>query len=67
MLASPNYHRGIYNGSSAQESIRVVSTKIQKIFQDYFDSQKLSYTLLEFNGRSDYGPFIQNGIPAGGK
>jgi len=26
----------------------------------------MAYDLTGFDGRSDYGPFIQNGIPAGG-
>ena len=33
---------------------------------DYFDSQGLANEPTAFDGRSDYGPFIANGVPAGG-
>ena len=36
------------------------------IFTDYFASQGLASAPTEFSGRSDYGPFIAVGIPAGG-
>ena len=26
-------------------------------------SQKLDFELTDFTGRSDYGPFIENGVP----
>ncbi|HKY53991.1 MAG TPA: M28 family peptidase, partial [Anaerolineales bacterium] len=35
-------------------------------FLDYFASQGLVNEPTPFNGRSDYGPFIAVGIPAGG-
>lgn len=68
MVGSPNYYRAIYNGSSAADiSIRNGSTAIQYQFQNGFEYLlELSYDLSAFNGRSDYGPFIENGIPAGG-
>jgi len=66
MLGSPNFQRGIYNGSSGNETIRVGSGKIQGLFESYFRSQGLLFDLIDFNGRSDYGPFIEVGIPAGG-
>lgn len=69
MIASPNYVRQIYNGSGAEnENIIYASGKIQSLFEDFFNSKDLSYALKEFNGRSDYGPFIAEGIdiPAGG-
>lgn len=62
MLASPNYRRGIYNGSSGAENIRHGSTQIQKIFEKNYQDVGLSYDLVEFNGRSDYGPFIEVGV-----
>ena len=65
MIGSPNYYRGIYNGSQASESIRPQSQKIQSIYQDFFNSQNLTFELSAFTGRSDYGPFIQVGIPSG--
>ncbi|KAJ1484965.1 hypothetical protein T484DRAFT_1795351, partial [Baffinella frigidus] len=32
----------------------------------HFDAAGLAHTPTPFNGRSDYGPFLENGIPAGG-
>ncbi len=68
MLASPNYVRAVYDGSSANDiSIRKGSAFIQAIFENYFNrTAKLSSQLTPFDGRSDYGPFIENGVPAGG-
>jgi Zn-dependent M28 family amino/carboxypeptidase len=65
MLGSPNYHRGVHNGTSAQESIRKLSTEIQHVFQNHFRKLNLAFTVIAFNGRSDYGPFINADIPAG--
>ena len=42
------------------------SGAIEKIFTDYFASQGLASEPTAFDGRSDYGPFIAVGIPAGG-
>ena len=36
------------------------------MFNDYFASQNLPTAPTAFDGRSDYGPFIDRGIPAGG-
>eukprot|EP01112_Ceratiomyxa_fruticulosa_P022260 TRINITY_DN8092_c0_g2_i7.p1 TRINITY_DN8092_c0_g2~~TRINITY_DN8092_c0_g2_i7.p1 ORF type:complete len:125 (-),score=25.05 TRINITY_DN8092_c0_g2_i7:56-430(-) len=66
MVGSPNFFRGIYNGSSANEAIRNGSTVIQHLFEKSFDVQGLKWDLTPFTGRSDYGPFIEKGIPAGG-
>jgi len=66
MIGSPNYVRAIYDGSGAAPEIRSGSIKIQNLFEDYFNFNALNYTLTPFNGRSDYGPFIENGVPAGG-
>jgi Zn-dependent M28 family amino/carboxypeptidase len=64
MTASPNGVRGVYNGSDPDAPAG--SAAIQKIFNDYFAKRKLPTTPSEFNGRSDYGPFLEAGIPAGG-
>jgi len=66
MIGSPNFFFGIYNGSSASQEIREKCTLIQLEFEKYFVSQRLPYALTAFDGRSDYGPFIEEGIPAGG-
>ena len=36
------------------------------MFLDYFASKSLATAPTAFDGRSDYGPFIDRGIPAGG-
>jgi Zn-dependent M28 family amino/carboxypeptidase len=67
MIGSPNYIRAIYNGKEAEnEAIRLGSGNIQKLFESHFEEHELTFTVTEFDGRSDYGPFIENGIPAGG-
>ena len=45
---------------------RPYSAVIEDIFLDYFASQGLATLPTDFDGRSDYGPFIASGIPAGG-
>ena len=42
------------------------SDQIEDVFLDYFTSQGLATEPTAFDGRSDYGPFIEAGIPAGG-
>jgi Zn-dependent M28 family amino/carboxypeptidase len=66
MLGSPNFFRGVFNGSAGDPSIAVGSGTIQSLWERYFQDNKIAYSLTEFNGRSDYGPFIGAGIPAGG-
>jgi len=66
MLGSPNFMRGIHNGSSGPEDVRHGSALIQQLLEGYFQSQELPFMLTEFDGRSDYAAFIANGIPAGG-
>jgi hypothetical protein len=71
MIGSPNFVRFVYDGdlsdsepppSGAPEG----SAAIEEIFVDWFDAQGLASEPTEFSGRSDYGPFIEAGIPAGG-
>jgi Zn-dependent M28 family amino/carboxypeptidase len=42
------------------------SAEIEGLFDTYFTNQKLATEPTAFDGRSDYGPFIAVGIPAGG-
>ena len=42
------------------------SDAIENVFIGYFASQSLATEPTAFDGRSDYGPFIAVGIPAGG-
>lgn len=68
MLGSPNYARFVYDGdgSDMPDSGPPGSDSIEGVFNDYFESQDLETTPTAFDGRSDYGPFIAEGIPAGG-
>ncbi len=68
MLSSPNYVRFVYDGdgSSTPQAGPPGSAEIEGVFLDYFQSQKLPTLPTAFDGRSDYGPFIAKGIPAGG-
>jgi Zn-dependent M28 family amino/carboxypeptidase len=68
MLGSPNYVRFVYDGDgSAGGPVGPPgSAQIEQVFNQYFASQGLASEPTPFDGRSDYGPFIAVGIPAGG-
>ncbi|MET0496228.1 MAG: M28 family metallopeptidase [Actinoplanes sp.] len=68
MLGSPNYVRFVYDGdgSATGASGPPGSAEIEGLFTTYFAGQNLATTPTAFDGRSDYGPFIAVGIPAGG-
>ena len=68
MVASPNPARMIYdgNGSRFGDAGPSGSGEIEAIFSEWFDAQGLVTQETAFDGRSDYGPFIWTGIPAGG-
>jgi Zn-dependent M28 family amino/carboxypeptidase len=69
MLGSPNFVRFIYDGDNSTEAGAegpAGSGAIEKAFTDYLDGRKLANEETPFDGRSDYGPFIAQGIPAGG-
>ena len=68
MLGSPNYVRFVYDGDGSDTPAAGPdgSDVIETIFTDYFASQGLASEPTAFDGRSDYGPFIAVGIPAGG-
>lgn len=68
MMGSPNYARFVYDGDGSDSAPAGPpgSGAIEKIFTDYFATQGLASAPTEFSGRSDYGPFIDRGIPAGG-
>jgi Zn-dependent M28 family amino/carboxypeptidase len=65
MVASPNFGRFVYDGDGPDEA-PPGSGAIEQVFNQYFDSRSLAYLPTPFDGRSDYGPFIAVGIPAGG-
>ncbi|MEU8207129.1 M20/M25/M40 family metallo-hydrolase [Streptosporangium sp. NPDC049046] len=70
MIASPNHVFGIYDGNSSGNVISATpppgSGQIEKLLQAYFEAVGEPYQDADFSGRSDYGPFIGIGIPAGG-
>ena len=68
MIGSPNFARFIYDGdgSDTDPAGPPGSDFIEWLFRDWFDSQGLASEPTQFSGRSDYGPFIAVGIPAGG-
>jgi len=68
MLGSPNFVRFVYDGdgSDTPNAGPPGSDAIEQVFLDYFAEQGLETAPTAFDGRSDYGPFIAVGIPAGG-
>jgi Zn-dependent M28 family amino/carboxypeptidase len=68
MLGSPNYVRFVYDGdgSDTPDAGPLGSAGIEDIFTKYFANKGLASEPTAFDGRSDYGPFIDAGIPAGG-
>jgi len=68
MIASPNPARMVYDGSGSMggDSGPPGSAEIEAIFERWFESEGLAFQYTPFDGRSDYGPFIWTGIPAGG-
>lgn len=70
MVGSPNHVFFIYDGD---DSDRVGagpgpsgSADIEQVFEGFFASRGVPFKGSDFSGRSDYGPFIANNIPAGG-
>ncbi|MFI6324214.1 M28 family metallopeptidase [Nonomuraea sp. NPDC050556] len=70
MVASPNATFGIYDGDDSDKTGAGPgpkgSARIERAFEKYFTRQGLPYMGTDFTGRSDYGPFIEAGIPSGG-
>ncbi|KAJ2760109.1 hypothetical protein H4S06_001899 [Coemansia sp. BCRC 34490] len=66
MLASPNYISLVHNGTDAPDNTRVGSQQIQRVFEDYFVRHDYPYKITDMVAGSDFVPFVDNGIPAGG-
>jgi Zn-dependent M28 family amino/carboxypeptidase len=68
MMASPNFAYQIYDGDGSAFNLTgpTGSAEAEHEFAKYFDSKGLGHTEIEFDGRSDYGPFLEAGIAAGG-
>ncbi len=71
MVGSPNFVRFVYDGDTSDTTPPAGgappgSGRIEDEFNGFFRSQGLQTDPTAFDGRSDYGPFIAQGIPAGG-
>ncbi|KAJ2719563.1 hypothetical protein GGI07_005150 [Coemansia sp. Benny D115] len=66
MLASPNYIALVHNGSDAPKNARLGSQRIQRVFEDYFVRHGYPYQITDMLAGSDFLPFVDNGVPAGG-
>ncbi|MEV5824097.1 M28 family peptidase [Spirillospora sp. NPDC052242] len=69
MLGSVNGIRAVYDGDHSLGQGTTPppgSAAIEKMFREYYKDRDLPTAESVFNGRSDYGPFIDHGIPAGG-
>ncbi|RPB21343.1 Zn-dependent exopeptidase [Terfezia boudieri ATCC MYA-4762] len=68
MIASPNYVYFVYDGDGSASNLTgpAGSDKIKHMFEEHFLNVGWKVKPTAFNGRSDYGPFIEVGIPSGG-
>jgi Zn-dependent M28 family amino/carboxypeptidase len=70
MIGSPNFVYFIYDGDDS-DGVGAGpgpegSAQIEAFFEGFYENRDLPFTGTDFSGRSDYGPFIAVGIPAGG-
>jgi Zn-dependent M28 family amino/carboxypeptidase len=70
MIGSPNYVFFIYDGDDS-DAVGAGpgpqgSTQIEALFESFYKDRGEAFKGTDFDGRSDYGPFIAVGIPAGG-
>ena len=72
MVGSPNFGRFIYDGDDSDGEGAGAgpqgSGAVEDVFETWYERRGLPYQGTDFTGRSDYGPFIAEGvgIPAGG-
>ncbi|MFY1670574.1 M28 family peptidase [Plantactinospora sp. WMMB334] len=70
MVGSPNAGYFVYDGDNSDGVGSgpgpAGSAQIEQTIQAYFSSIGVPTRGTDFDGRSDYGPFIRVGIPAGG-
>lgn len=68
MIASPNYAYMIYDGDGSAFNLSgpAGSAQIEALFEGYYAAAGKTYNATAFDGRSDYGPFLDVGIAAGG-
>jgi aminopeptidase S len=70
MVGSPNAGYVLYDGDNSDGVGSgpgpAGSAELEQVLADYFTSIGVPTRGTDFDGRSDYGPFISRGIPAGG-
>ena len=70
MVGSPNAGYFLYDGDDSDGTGSgpgpAGSAELEQVLQSYFSSIGVPTRGTDFDGRSDYGPFISAGIPAGG-
>lgn len=69
MIASPNYVYAIYDGDGSAFNVTgpAGSAQAEHLFEDYFRNiAKVATVPSDFDGRSDYGPFLEAGVACGG-
>jgi Zn-dependent M28 family amino/carboxypeptidase len=70
MIGSPNHVFFVYDGDNSDGvgagAGPAGSRGIEKAFETYYNKRGVSFKGTDFDGRSDYKPFIDAGIPAGG-
>ncbi|MGW3625103.1 M28 family metallopeptidase [Streptomyces sp. NPDC000880] len=70
MIASPNYGLFVYDGDDSDGVGAgpgpVGSAQLERDINEFLDKQGKPHEGTDFTGRSDYGPFIEVGIPSGG-
>jgi Zn-dependent M28 family amino/carboxypeptidase len=70
MIGSPNHVFFIYDGDDS-DGVGAGpgpegSAEIEEFYEDFYTDRGIPFKGTDFSGRSDYGPFIAVGIPAGG-
>ncbi|MFD3871155.1 M28 family metallopeptidase [Streptomyces sp. NPDC058623] len=70
MIGSPNAAYFVYDGDDSDATGAgpgpAGSAQLEKGITDFLDSKNIPHEGTDFSGRSDYGPFIEVGIPSGG-
>ncbi|MER0445628.1 M28 family metallopeptidase [Streptomyces sp. Edi4] len=70
MIGSPNAAQLVYDGDDSDKKGAgpgpAGSAGIENLINGYLDQRHVPHEGYDFDGRSDYGPFIEVGIPAGG-
>lgn len=70
MIASPNGAQFVFDGDDSDGAGEGPgpegSAQLERDINDFLDRKDKPHTGTDFTGRSDYGPFIEAGIPSGG-